>query len=46
MKIEKMFPLLMIVLSLWACIMYFIAKDYKRALYWLFAAGITATVTF
>lgn len=34
-----------VVLALAACLGYIIAKDSRRALYWLFVACIEATVT-
>lgn len=42
----KALAIAMIILSVGASIGYFIAGDWKRGLYWLFAAGITSTVTF
>lgn len=43
---QKILPALMIVISLGASIVYFYAGDVRRGLYWLFAAGLTASVTF
>lgn len=35
-----------VLLSVGACLGYLYARDWKHALYWFFAAGITATVTY
>ena len=43
---EKLLPTLMIALSIGAAIMYLTTHDYRRAMYWVFAAGLTATVTY
>lgn len=42
----KILPIVMITLSLVTSIVYFGLEDYRRALYWLCAAGLTAAVTF
>ena len=42
----KTFPVVMIVECVLAAISYAAAGDIRKTLYWLFAAGITATVTF
>ena len=42
----KALAIAQIVLSLCARGGYFIVGDYRRSLYWILAAGITATVTF
>lgn len=42
----KLFPTLLILLDLGASGVYLWYTDYRRALYWLAAAVLTATVTF
>jgi hypothetical protein len=42
----QIFPAILIFLNLCASGMDFWQKDLRHALYWLFAAAITATVTF
>lgn len=44
--ITKLFPILLIILNILAGITNLIAKEYKSALYWFFAAGLNITVTF
>jgi len=46
MSFEKWLPSLMMLLSLGASIPYWILNDWRKGLYWLFAAGLTFTVTF
>ena len=43
---EKLLPIMMIALSIGAAITYAFSHDYRKALYWLFAAGLTTTVTY
>ena len=43
---EKLLPSAMILLSIGAAIVYFAQHDYRKGLYWVFAAGLTTTVTF
>ena len=40
------FPILLIALDLGASVVYAVALDWRRALYWLAAAVLTACVTF
>ena len=42
----KVFPVLMILLSIGSAVVYAVEADWRRAVYWLAAATITATVTF
>ena len=42
----QVFPVVLMALNLGAAITYFAQKDARRGLYFLFAAAITATVTF
>lgn len=42
----KIFPLILMSLNICASISYFIYGDWKRGLYWLFACGLTAYITF
>jgi len=42
---EKIFPLIMILLSVCAAILYAVAGDWRRTIYWLAAAVLTTTVT-
>lgn len=42
---EKLLPFTMVALSLGAAAVYALAKDWRRAAYWMFAAGLTTTVT-
>ena len=39
------FPALLVLLDLGAAVMYGLEGDWRRGLYWLFAAGLTAVVT-
>ncbi len=43
---QKILPLAMIILSLGAALVYAVSGDVRRALYWIFAAALTASVTF
>lgn len=45
-KVEYIFPLVLIVLDLAAAIVYAVHKDYKKAVYWIAAAILNITVTF
>ena len=40
------FPIIIMALSAGASIIFFFNGDWRRGLYWLFATGITAVVTF
>lgn len=42
----KFFPTVLIVLDCCAAIMYGVAGDWRRAIYWLAAAVLTTTVTY
>ena len=42
----KFFPTLLIILDLGASVVYLYDLDWRRAIYWLAAAVLTATVTF
>jgi hypothetical protein len=42
----KLFPTLLIILDLGASGVYLFYADWRRAIYWLAAAVLTATVTF
>lgn len=46
MKIELLFPAVMIALSLAAAIVYYDRVNYNLAAYWLLAAGLNIVVTF
>ncbi len=41
MKIVWLFPIILIALDLCAAAVYFITKDWKHGLYWVFAACIS-----
>lgn len=43
---QKLFPTLLIVLSVCAAVAYASAGDWRRVAYWLAAAVLTAAVTF
>ena len=43
---EKIFPIIMIVLSLCSAVIYLFNQDYAKCLYWIFAAGLTSTTLF
>ena len=43
---EKIFPIILMILDILAGIVYFCNGDIKKGLYWLFAFGLTYTVTF
>jgi len=45
-KIEQLFPTLLIVLDIGAAGVYFWQGDYKRGIYWLAAAVLTTCVTY
>lgn len=42
----KIFPTILIVLDVVASIVYLSSNDWRRAIYWIAAAVLTATVTF
>jgi len=42
----QLFPVLLIVLDIGASIVYACGQDWRRGIYWLAAAVLTATVTF
>ena len=42
----KLFPTVLIVLDLAACIVYAVGGDWRKAVYWLAAAVLTITVTY
>lgn len=44
--ITKLFPILMICLSICSSLIYLINKDYKHFVYWLAASIMTYVVTF
>lgn len=46
MKLDKLFPIMLIVLDLWASVACFINSDPKRAIYWIAAAVLNVCVTF
>ena len=46
MQPQNLLPSAMIVLSLGSSVGYVLADDWRRAVYWLAAAVITASVTF
>jgi len=46
MRIEKIFPTILIVLDLCAALVYLYQGDYRRAIYWTAAAVLTTTVTY
>ena len=43
---EKTLPTIMIIIDLCASIPYWFNGEWRMGLYWLFAAGITAVVTY
>ena len=45
-SIEKIFPLVLIIIDIVAGAIYFCQGDVKRAIYWVAAATLTYTVTF
>lgn len=44
--IDKVFPILLIILNIGASIVYAYNRDFKMAIYWLAAAVLNITVTF
>ena len=46
MAAEKYLPLLLMLIQAVAAVPYAMAGDWRKALYWLFAAGLTYVVTF
>lgn len=43
---KYIFPVILILIDLGAALVYALCKDFKMALYWLFAAAINCCVTF
>ena len=43
---QKLFPIVMIILSLAAAAVYIFSKDYARGTYWLSASVLTASTLF
>ncbi len=46
MKITYIFPVILILLDVAAAIVYGFCGDYRRCIYWLAAAVLTAAITF
>jgi len=46
MKLTQAFPTILIVLDVMAAIVYMCYGDWRKACYWLFAAGLTFVVTY
>ena len=46
MKTQYIFPLLLIILDVGAAVVFGVNGDFKKMLYWIFAAGLNITVTF
>lgn len=46
MKLDKLFPVLLILLDVGASVACFISSDPKRAIYWIAAAVLNVCVTF
>ncbi|GAB3380858.1 hypothetical protein NCG89_00880 [Spongiibacter taiwanensis] len=46
MTAEKLLPAAMMVLQLGSATPYLMCGDWRKGLYWLFAAGLTYVVTF
>lgn len=46
MKIEKIFPLILIILDVAAAVVYACKTDWKMAVYWIAAAVLNICVTF
>jgi hypothetical protein len=42
----KLLPTIMVILSVGSSLGYFIAKDYRHAIYWLASAIIVSSVTY
>lgn len=45
-KWTKLLPTVLIIIDVFAAIPYAMHGDWRKALYWLFAAGLTITVTY
>ncbi|KKN32074.1 hypothetical protein LCGC14_0817650 [marine sediment metagenome] len=45
MKLERIFPAVLIALDICAAIMYVPGKDWRKVVYWLAAATLTYVVT-
>ena len=46
MKPTYIFPIVMIAMDIGAAVMCVAAKDYKKAVYWIAAAGLNASGTY
>ncbi len=46
MKRGQYLPLLIVVISVGSAIMYALDRDWRRVVYWLSAASLTASITF
>jgi hypothetical protein len=46
MNKTQIFPIIIMTLYFFASTFYFYAGDWKRGLYWLFAIGLNAVITF
>ena len=46
MRYEKLFPTLLIILDVCAALSYLPPEDWRRVIYWLAAAVLTACVTY
>lgn len=46
MKVQYIFPLLLIALDMGAAVVYATAKDWRMVTYWIAAAVLNASVTF
>lgn len=46
MRFEKIFPTILIILDVCAAVCYLPCGDYRRVIYWLAAAILTACVTY
>jgi len=46
MKIEILFPTILIVLDIFSAVFYLVAGDIRKMVYWLAAAVLTAAITY
>lgn len=46
MNVKYIFPCVLMILDIAAAVVYLCGADWKRCIYWLAAATLTATVTF
>jgi hypothetical protein len=46
LRFEQFFPFILMLLSLCSSVAYWTVGDWRMGLYWIFAAGLTAMVTF